>query len=122
MSIGAALAVPAAKIAIGMGAKALQTVANAVTNGNAQAVSPAQAKMQKTADDFETMFLENMFSQVFPQDSSEGPLGENGTGGQVWRGMMVNEHAKSVAKSGGIGVSQAILRQMLQMQEQANGR
>jgi Rod binding domain-containing protein len=36
--------------------------------------------------------------------------------------MMVNEHAKSVAKSGGIGVSQAILRQMLQMQEQANGR
>ncbi len=68
------------------------------------------------------MFLENVLSQAFPQEPGEGPLGDNGTGGQVYRGMLVNEYARQVAKSGGIGVSDMVYRQMLQMQERANAR
>jgi Rod binding domain-containing protein len=35
--------------------------------------------------------------------------------------MLVNEYAKQMAKSGGIGISDTIYRQMLQMQEKSNG-
>jgi Rod binding domain-containing protein len=106
------LALPAAKLALGAAAATLGAIK--------QAVSPSEQKTKKTADDFETMFLENMMSQVFPQDAAEGPVGDNGTGSEVYRGMLVNEYAKSVAKSGGIGVSDTIYRQMLQMQERNN--
>jgi Rod binding domain-containing protein len=108
-----ALAMPAAKIAIGMATKAVGQLA--------QALSPAEAKIRKTADDFETMYLENMLQQVFPQDSGEGPLGNNGPGSDVWKGMLVNEYARGVSKSGGLGISDTIYRQMLQMQEQQMG-
>jgi Rod binding domain-containing protein len=107
-----ALAIPAAKLALGMASTALGAVKNAL--------GPQDQKIRKTADDFETMFLENMMSQVFPQEAAEGPIGDNGTGSQVYRGMLVNEYARSVAKSGGIGISDTIYRQMLQMQERAN--
>jgi peptidoglycan hydrolase FlgJ len=107
------IALPAAKLALGAAAATLGAVK--------QAMTPAEQKTKKTADDFETMFLENMMSQVFPQEAAEGPLGENGTGSQVYRGMLVNEYAKSVAKSGGIGISETIYRQMLQMQENNSG-
>jgi flagellar protein FlgJ len=106
------LAVPAAKLALGVATSALGAVKNAL--------NPQEQKIRKTADDFETMFLENMMAQVFPQDAREGPVGDNGTGSEVYRGMLVNEYARSVAKSGGIGISDTIYRQMLQMQERAN--
>ena len=111
------IALPAAKIALGAASAALGAVKQAMTSAQTTALTPAEQKTKKTADDFETMFLENMMSQVFPQEAAEGPLGENGTGSQVYRGMLVNEYAKSVAKSGGVGISQTIYRQMLQMQE-----
>ena len=113
MTIGiSALALPTAKLAVGMATTALGAVK--------QALNPSEQKIKKTADDFETMFLENMMSQVFPQEAAEGPVGDNGTGSQVYRGMLVNEYAKSVAKSGGVGMSDTIYRQMLQMQERNN--
>jgi peptidoglycan hydrolase FlgJ len=110
------ISLPAAKLALGAASAALGAVKQAVTQG----LTPAEAKTKKTADEFETMFLENMMSQIFPQDAAEGPVGDNGTGSQVYRGMLVNEYAKSVAKSGGIGMSDTIYRQMLQMQERSN--
>jgi Rod binding domain-containing protein len=112
-----ALAMPAAKIAIGMATKAV----GQLTQAFSPAPSPAEAKIRKTADDFETMYLENMLQQVFPQETGEGPLGDNGPGSDVWRGMLVNEYARGVSKSGGLGIADTIYRQMLQMQEQANG-
>ncbi len=108
----AGLAIPAAKLALGAASTALGALK--------EALSPSEQKTRKTADDFESMYLENMMAEVFPQESGEGPLGDNGAGSTVYRGMMVNEMAKSVAKSGGIGVSDTIYRQMLQMQERSN--
>lgn len=115
------IALPAAKLALGAAAAALGTVKQAMTAAQTPSLTAAEQKTRKTADDFETMFLENMMSQVFPQEAAEGPLGDNGTGSQVYRGMLVNEYAKSVAKSGGIGISETIYRQMLQMQENNSG-
>lgn len=109
-----ALALPAANLALGVAKKVAGAVKDALT--------PEEQKVRKTADEFEKMFLENMMSQVFPQEAGEGPLGENGQGAHVWRGMLVNEYARSVAKSGGIGIADQVYRQMLQLQENSNGR
>ena len=73
-------------------------------------------KLKKTADDFESMFLEQMVDRLTQSSETEGPLGENGTGGSVWRSMLSNEYAKSIAKSGGVGISDQIMRSMIQMQ------
>ena len=74
---------------------------------------------RKTADDFETMFLEQSLDRMMESAGEDGPLGSNGTGGAVYRSMLSKEHAKSIVKTGGLGISDQIFRQMLQMQEGA---
>lgn len=106
----AALALPAANLALG--------VAGKVVDGIANALDPAKAKAKKQADDFESMFLEQMTQHMFTSMGSEGPLGENGTGGDIWRSQLTQQYAKQIQQSGGIGVSDQILREMLSLQAQ----
>ncbi|MFC1674115.1 rod-binding protein [Pseudomonadota bacterium] len=35
----------------------------------------------------------------------------------MWRSLMVDEYGKSVAKSGGIGIADQVLAQMIKLQE-----
>ena len=89
-----------------------------VVNGLAGSAKAGQASQtRKTADDFETMFLEHSLDRLTAGAGEEGPLGENGTGGGVYRSMLSKEYAKSITKTGGLGISDQIYRQMLQMQE-----
>lgn len=108
------LALPAAKLALG--------VAGSLVNGIANALDPAKAKAKKQADDFETMFLEQVTQQLTaaPQ-GSEGPLGENGIGGDIYKSQLTQEYAKQIQKAGGIGLSDSILRDLLRVQEQSGG-
>lgn len=106
-----ALAIPAAKLAIG--------AATSLVNGIATALDPAKAKAKKQADEFETMFLEQMTERLMAAGESEGPLGENGTGGGIYRSMLTQEYARNLQRSGGIGLSDTIIRSLLQVQEQA---
>jgi len=76
-----------------------------------------EAKARQTAQDFETMFLEQMLDRMVSGAGDEGPLGENGTGGGVYRSMLVKEYAGSIAKSGGIGLTNQIYAEILKMQE-----
>jgi Rod binding domain-containing protein len=107
----AALALPAANLAL--------NVAGSLVNGIANALDPAKAKIKKQSDDFETMFLEQMTDKLFATTGEEGPLGENGTGGGVYRSMMTQEYARQIQRAGGVGLSSQIMSQMLQVQEQA---
>lgn len=79
-------------------------------------------KAKKTADDFETMFLEQSLERLTASDGTEGPMGENGVGGGVYRSMMSQQYAQQIAKSGGVGVSDQVYGAILKMQEAANGR
>lgn len=78
-------------------------------------------KLKKTAKDFESMFLEQAFDRLTENAGEDGPLGAGGTGGSVYRSMLVKEYAGQVVKSGGVGIGDAVYRQMLQLQEGANG-
>jgi Rod binding domain-containing protein len=86
-----------------------------------QKVSPqAQTKAKATAQDFEAMFLNSMFSQMTSSLKGEGPFGDTpGTG--VWRSMLTEQYSKSFAKAGGIGISNDVYRTLiLQQAKQAN--
>jgi peptidoglycan hydrolase FlgJ len=115
------LAAPAiGKIAVGVAtnlAAPLLSKAGKTTSPFASSLpdTPENQKLKKTADDFESMFLEQMVDRM-NQSSEEGPMGENGTGGGVWRSMLSGEYAKSIAKSGGVGISDQIMRSMISMQ------
>jgi Rod binding domain-containing protein len=93
------------------------------SGGNPLAIrhSPsAKDKTLKAAQDFESMFLEQMLDRVFASEGTEGPLGENGASGGIYRSMLVKEYAGGVVKAGGIGIASQIYREMLQLQEGAD--
>ena len=96
------------------------TVASAIRRFD-QFAAPA-AKAKKTAEDFETMFLEQTLERVFASSGTEGPLGDNGTGGAVYRSMLVKEYAGGIAKAGGVGIASQIYRELLKLQEGPHAR
>ena len=81
------------------------------------ALDPKAAKARKTADDFESMFLEQTLDRMFQSVGEDGPLGDNGTGGPVYRSMLVKEYAGNIVKSGGVGIGEQVFREMMRMQE-----
>jgi Rod binding domain-containing protein len=89
----------------------------------ASALDPAAKKRAlKTAQDFEAMFLEQTLDRVFSSSGTEGPLGDNGTGGAVYRSMLVKEYAGGIVKAGGVGIASQIYREMLKLQEAAHAK
>jgi Rod binding domain-containing protein len=79
-------------------------------------VSPqAQQKAKASAQDFESVFLNSMFQQMFSEVKGEGPFGAtNGTG--PWRSLLTEEYAKGISKSGGVGVSDDVFRTLIMQQ------
>lgn len=79
-------------------------------------VSPeAQAKAKSTAQDFEAMFINAMFSQMTDGLKGDGPFGDTpGTG--VWRAMQTEQYSRAFAKAGGLGVSNDVYRTLILQQ------
>jgi flagellar protein FlgJ len=85
-------------------------------------VSPqAQTKAKASAQDFEAVFLNSMFSQMTAGIKGEGPFGDTpGTG--VWRSMLTEEYSKSFAKAGGVGISNDVFRTLILQQAKTPAR
>jgi Rod binding domain-containing protein len=81
-----------------------------------KAPSDIKARAREVATDFETVFLNSMFAQMFTGLDGEGPFGGKGTNG-VWRSFLTEEYAKTFAKTGGIGIADQVYRQLLALQE-----
>ena len=103
--------------------RTLDAVGGTDAAGKSAAGKPAaNARAKKTAQDFEQMFLEQTMDRVNGSEGSEGPLGENGTGGGIYRSMMNKEYAGAIVRSGGVGISDQVYKQMLAMQEAGAAR
>lgn len=124
---------PLAPFAVSALTTAGKALAGGVASALSGATSPVKAadgvksagsndKARKTADDFETMFLEQSLDRMTASQGTDGPLGENGTGGGVYRSMMSQQYAQSIAKSGGVGISDQVYGAILKMQEGGNAR
>ncbi len=73
-------------------------------------------QIRKVARDFEAVFISQMLQPMFENISAEAPFG-GGHGEDVWRSMQVQEYGKAISQSGGIGVADAVMREMIKMQE-----
>lgn len=76
----------------------------------------APEEARRAAEDFEAFFLSQMFELMFEGVETDGPFG-GGSGEKIFRSLMVAEYGKSTAARGGIGIADAIIRQMLATQE-----
>ena len=75
-----------------------------------------KAKAKAASQDFEAVFLNSMFQQMFTGISGDGPFGGKGATG-VWRSFLTDEYSKSFAKAGGIGIADQVYGTLLAQQE-----
>jgi Rod binding domain-containing protein len=73
------------------------------------------AKAKTTGQDFEAMFLNSMFQQMFT-GVGQGPF-SGGPGAKIWQSFLTDEYAKSFVKAGGIGIASQTQRELLAQQE-----
>jgi len=68
------------------------------------------------AQDFEAFFISQMLQPMFQGLSTDGPFG-GGNAEAMWRGLQIDQYGKTIAKAGGIGIADAVLREMMKAQE-----
>jgi len=80
---------------------------------------PDASGAQKAAQDFEAFFLSQAMDSMFAGIESDKLFGA-GNGENVYRSLLTQEYAKVAAKSGGVGIADAVQREILRMQEAQN--
>ena len=87
------------------------------------AMTPAakrDAAMDKTAKDFESMFMSQMLQPMYEGLESDGMFG-GGHGEEVMRGMMLQEYGKAMTQGSASSLTDAIKGELIRMQEKASG-
>ena len=74
------------------------------------------AAARKSAEDFEAFFLAQVLEHMFKGISTDGPF-SGGPGETAMRPLLMQEYGKVIAKSGGVGIADAVMRQLIQTQE-----
>ncbi|WP_319533463.1 rod-binding protein [uncultured Cohaesibacter sp.] len=81
-------------------------------NQNISKVEQARA----VAEQFESVFLSQMLSAMFEgvgdEDSFGGSYAED-----TYRGLLTESYADTISKSGGIGIADSIMRELIGLQE-----
>jgi Rod binding domain-containing protein len=93
--------------------------------GGAEAGGDAEAprfrdmvQARKAAEDFEAFYLSQMMQPMFSGLKSEPPFG-GGHAESTWRSLLVDEYGRIMARGGGVGVADAVMRTMLDAQSQS---
>jgi Rod binding domain-containing protein len=76
-------------------------------------------EVRRAAEEFEAVFLAEMMAPMFEGLDSDG-LGGGGMGEQIFRPMLVERYAESITRSGGVGIADSIVRELMRMQEAAS--
>ena len=84
---------------------------NATTTG----ADLARSKVKDVAQKFESQFLAQMIGHMFEGVETDGPFG-GGFGEEMFRSVMTDAMAQQMTRSGGVGVSAVVQREMLKMQ------
>lgn len=75
-----------------------------------------KSSIRATAEEFESFFLARFIDAMQAGIETDGPFG-GGPGEETFRGLLSDEYAKSVVRAGGIGLADAVEREMLRIQE-----
>jgi Rod binding domain-containing protein len=98
----------AARIQTQTEAKARQAATHGAPEKNDAAYTAAQ--------EFEAFFLAQVLDQMFAGVGTKDAL-SGGSAEGVYRNMLNEEYAKAISKAGGVGVADAVYREMLRLQE-----
>lgn len=80
---------------------------------------PTEAALQRAATQFETQALGILLQPVFATaDASRGPFG-GGPAEAQWRPMLVDAYAAAAVRAGGLGIAQAVFRELRRQADRA---
>jgi flagellar protein FlgJ len=68
--------------------------------------------LKKVSQDFEALFLKKLFDEMDKTVDRKDSLFDGGNAEEIFRGMLNDERAKSISKSGGIGLADLIYKQL----------
>jgi len=74
-----------------------------------------RAEAEAVAREFERMFVAEMLQPMFAGIETDGPFG-GGQAEDVFRPMLLDRYADAVAKAGGVGIADAVLKEILRLQ------
>ena len=106
-------------------ASASATLPNAafesVTQSLANRASPlagrtAPGEARKAAESFEAFFISQMLADMFAGVDTD-PLFGGGPGETIFRSLMIDEYGKSLASTGGVGIADNVLGEIVRLQE-----
>jgi peptidoglycan hydrolase FlgJ len=100
-----------ATIALG---QSLAAIGDAQTT-QAEAMLKIKGKAKAAAQQFEAMFLNTMFQQMYAGLNGDGPFGGSGAL-KVWRSLLTDQYAQTFAKSGGVGIASQVYDALLKQQ------
>lgn len=84
---------------------------------NAPSVIRTPDEMQKTATEFEAVFIAQMLSHMFKDvNMGEGLYGPSNAS-EIYKSMQVDSFGQAIAESGGVGVGDHVMTEMLKLQE-----
>ena len=87
----------------------------ALAGVDSKTVASRGGKARAVAEDFEAVFLNNMFQQMFTSVGN-GPF-SGGPGAEIWRSFLTDEYSKAFVKAGGIGIADQVQSTLLEQQE-----
>ena len=73
-------------------------------------------RAKQAAEDFEAVYIAEMLKPMFETVEVDDMFG-GGKGEEIFRGILVQEMGKSIARQGGIGLADHVRAQLLQNQE-----
>ncbi len=121
IALPAAVQLPPAPLPARAGATtgAVRAASGVPAAAGAAAAQPADlAKIAKAAKDFEAMAIGQLLQPMFDTvDTAHSAFG-GGDGEEAWKPMLVQEIAKHIAASGGLGLAKPVYDAMLRMQEE----
>jgi Rod binding domain-containing protein len=84
----------------------------------AGAPAASQGQLRRLSQEFEAQAVAAMFQPVFAALPTDGPFG-GGKAEAQWRPMLVDAIARDLARGGGLGIGDAVYRELLRAQETA---
>ncbi len=74
-----------------------------------------RAQAELVAQQFERMFISEMLRPMFEGIETDGEFG-GGNAEATFRPMLIDQYADAIAKGGGVGISDSVLKEILRMQ------
>ena len=94
------------------------SIASSLASNSLSTLPPQQLAQTKTAaKDFEGVFLSEMMSHMFEGTQTDPEFG-GGQGEDMFKGLLVQEYGKEMAKGNGIGIADQLQKMMINMQQQ----